>query len=260
MNKNSTSKNWHRIPVLNDNYVWVISDDYTSSAIVVDPALAQPVKTFLSRYDLELTHILCTHHHYDHIGGITELVDTYGCAVIGSEKDRERIPCLSIGVSDNNKIEVGSFKFQVISLDGHTRGHIGFYEHIMGWAFVGDTLFSLGCGRLFEGTAAEMLASIKKIMSLPKETLIFCAHEYTLDNAKFASSISKSFEPLAHRIRELTKKLESSGATVPFYLKDELETNPFLRTSSEKLQKDLDCVGYDEDLVFAKLRKMKDNF
>ena len=173
------------IPCLQDNYSYLIIDDANNSACVIDPSESQPIINFLEKKIIKLKYILNTHHHYDHVGGNKELKKKYGSVVVGFKGDSERIPGIDILLEDNQIWKAENFEAKIMHIPGHTSGHICFHFFKEKLVFTGDTLFSLGCGRIFEGSYEEMFESLKKIKVLPKETKIYCGHEYTLNNAKF---------------------------------------------------------------------------
>ena len=183
---------WHRIPALNDNYIWLIEDKSTDVVVVIDPAESKPVIDFLISHNLKLTHILLTHHHYDHIGGVKGLREHYNIEVLGSKRCFTITISLDKLVEENDTFNIGNFSFEVYEADGHTLGHILYLESNLNWAFVGDTLFSMGCGRMFEGNPDQFTSSLNKIKRFSPKTLIFCAHEYTLSNTKFALHVDPS--------------------------------------------------------------------
>ncbi|MCD8498280.1 MAG: hydroxyacylglutathione hydrolase [Alphaproteobacteria bacterium] len=234
----------HPIPILNDNYAYVIEN--TGQAAVIDPGEAPPVLTFLKERGLTLTHILCTHHHGDHIGGVTELKAITHASVIGPAAEQERIPGMDKLVRENDTFTILGQEFKVLETPGHTRGHICFYAPSLKAAFTGDTLFSLGCGRLFEGTAEEMWESLQKITALPDDTLIYCGHEYTESNARFCMSVEPDNQVLAARMTEI-KDLRAAGKpTLPVTLSSEKACNVFLHAN--------------KSARFAELRALKDSF
>jgi hydroxyacylglutathione hydrolase len=212
-----------------DNYIWLISDSATRQALVVDPGDARPVLTTLQTEQLNLAGILVTHHHSDHSGGIRQLVEQYPKIPVFGPKN-ESIAGITVPVQEGNIVTVAgiSMQFQVLDLPGHTRGHVGFYSP--GVLFCGDVLFSVGCGRLFEGTPAQMWTSLSKISSLPEETLMYCAHEYTLDNIAFAKWVEPHNTALLQREQEAHLLQDQDLPTVPSQLAVEKQTNPFLRS------------------------------
>ncbi len=220
------------VPAFQDNYLWVVHNE--QFAIVVDPGDAKPIIDYLARHKLTLLAILCTHHHADHVGGVAALLDFYSLngkiPVYGPA--HERIPKRSVSLIGGDQVtvaELDGLVLTVIDVPGHTAGHIAYYAALQGWLFCGDTLFACGCGRLFEGTAAQMQASLAKLKALPPTTQIFCAHEYTLSNIRFAEAVEPDNVALKSRkIRDMAKR-QQDIPTVPFVLADELACNPFLR-------------------------------
>ena len=222
----------HQIPLWEDNYIYIFIDKATSKTAVVDPGSAEPVNQFLQEKRLRLDLILSTHHHYDHIGGNLELKEKWACPVYGFAEDRHRIPGIDIGLYEGDLCSVGNTQFEVLFLPGHTLGHIAFLNpqnHIL---FCGDTLFAMGCGRLFEGSREQMFSSLQKIKKLPPKTQIYCAHEYSLKNARFALSLEPENQDLQKRFQKISALRKKNKPTVPFELEEELLTNPFLRSSS----------------------------
>ncbi|MEJ2385598.1 MAG: hydroxyacylglutathione hydrolase [Xanthomonadales bacterium] len=215
------------IPAFSDNYIWLLSARDTTCA-VVDPGDAQPVFETLEREGLELTSILLTHHHADHIGGVAELVAATGAAVYGPHDPRIPGQTRSLAQDETLTLTDPALEFRVLEVPGHTSSHIAFHGH--GSLFCGDTLFSVGCGRLFEGTADEMQASLDKIAALPAATRIFCAHEYTLSNCDFARTVEPDNAALARRASEVEAARAVGRITLPTTLESELAVNPFLRT------------------------------
>ena len=250
----------HQIAVLNDNYVYLAHDTETGSTAVVDPAVSGPVLDVLSAKGWTLTHILNTHHHNDHTGGNLELKQQTGSIVVGPKADAERIPGIDVEVSDGDTYQVGNATAEVFDVPGHTRGHNAYWFSESDALFSGDTLFSMGCGRLFEGSPAQMVNSLAKFTALPDRTRVFCAHEYTQSNGRFALSLEPKNEALQNRMIEVNKLRTAGKPTVPSTLGVEKSTNPFLRPNSEELQKTLGLEGYDLVDVFAEIRKLKDNF
>ena len=234
------------ISCLQDNYSYLIIDETNNNACVVDPGEAKPIINFLENKDLKLKYILNTHHHFDHIGGNKELKKKYKSIVIGYKNDAHRIPEIDILVEDGQIWKKDNFEAKIFHIPGHTSGHICFHFYKDNFLFTGDTLFSLGCGRLFEGTYKDMFDSLNKIKSLPENTNIFCGHEYTLQNSKFCIKYDPDNLMLKNKIVDIEKKLKNNLPTVPSILKDEINCNIFLKA------KDLES--------FSKLRDLKDNF
>ena len=234
------------IPCLQDNYSYLIIDEKKNIACVVDPSESDPVIEYLENNQIDLKFILNTHHHYDHVGGNKILKKKYNASVVGFKGDKHRIPEIDIALDDQENWKYENFETKIIHVPGHTLGHICFYFHYDKLVFTGDTLFSLGCGRIFEGTYSQMYESLKKIKELPKDTKIFCGHEYTLNNSKFCIEYDQNNENLKNKIIEIKKKLQNNLPTIPSTIKEELECNIFLR--SENVE------------AFSKLRDLKDNF
>lgn len=253
------------LPAFTDNYIFLISDTDLGLAMVVDPGDADVVLKHLKTKDLSLALILNTHHHKDHVGGNDKLVQEFGAPVIGPVSEMSRIGPLSRGVRHNDFITFSTLRGQVIETHGHTSGHISFYFPQLKALFCGDTMFSLGCGRLFEGTATEMWASLTALRALPDDTLVYAAHEYTEANAKFALAIDKHNEALKTRAAEVTALRKQSQPTIPTLLGIEKKTNPFLRVDDPHFQKALAKAGLategtDPAAIFGTLRAAKDRF
>jgi hydroxyacylglutathione hydrolase len=234
------------IPCLQDNYSYLIIDEINNIACVVDPSEAEPIIRYLKNTEIKLKFILNTHHHYDHVGGNLKLKDKYGANIVGYKGDKERIPGIDILVDDQQTWIYENFEAKVIHIPGHTLGHICFYFHKEKSVFTGDTLFSLGCGKIFEGTYSQMFDSLMKLKKLPQNTKIFCGHEYTLQNSKFCMLHDKNNKNLKTKINEIKIKLKTGLSTIPSTIKDELECNIFLRSNNVE--------------TFSKLRDLKDNF
>lgn len=213
------------IPALQDNYIYILKNE--THTAVVDPSEAAPVINFLNKKQWKLDFIFNTHHHYDHTGGNSELKKTWPCLVYGFEKDRHRLPEIDRTLKEEEEFFFGPTKIRTLFIPGHTLGHIAFYFIKEKYLFCGDTLFAMGCGRLFEGSPQQMYQSLDKIKQLPKETLIYCGHEYTEANGNFALSIDKSNFFLKKRMGKVKLLRKNLEPTVPFTLKEELETNPF---------------------------------
>ena len=234
------------IPCLQDNYSYLIIDESNNSACVIDPSEAYPIISFVEKNDIKLKYILNTHHHFDHIGGNKELKNKFGSTVLGFKEDSHRIPEIDILLKDNQIWKAQNFIAKIIHIPGHTSGHICFHFFNEKLVFTGDTLFSLGCGKIFEGTYEQMFDSLNKIKSLPKETKVYCGHEYTLNNSRFCIKYDAKNLNLIKKLENINKKITNGLPTVPSTIKEELDCNIFLRT---------------EDLEsFSKLRDLKDNF
>ena len=246
------------IKCLNDNYAYIYLND-KKEAFVVDPSEASPVIDTLEKNDLQLKYILNTHHHFDHIGGNFELKEKYNCKIVGSKKDRDRIPGIDIEISDGDYWSFKEHTAQIIEIPGHTSGHIAFYFKSLNAVFTGDTLFSLGCGRLFEGTPTMMWNSLKKLRALPDQTKIYCGHEYTLSNGKFINSIYPS-EDMRLKIESLVELNEKNLPSIPSTIADEKKMNIFLKADDINLIRNLGLNGKSPEEVFGYMRELKDNF
>ena len=246
------------IKCLNDNYAYIYLND-KKEAFVVDPSEASPVIDTLEKNDLQLKYILNTHHHFDHIGGNYELKEKYNCKIVGSKKDRDRIPGIDIEISDGDYWSFKEHTAQIIEIPGHTSGHIAFFFKSLNAVFTGDTLFSLGCGRLFEGTPTMMWNSLKKLRALPDQTKIYCGHEYTLSNGKFINSIYPS-EDIRLKIESLVELNEKNLPSIPSTIADEKKMNIFLKADDINLIRNLGLNGKSPEEVFGYMRELKDNF
>ncbi len=233
------------IKCLKDNYSYLITDSDRNS-IIIDPSESDPIIKIIEKKKLNLKFILNTHHHFDHIGGNDELKKKYSSEIVGFKKDKDRIPGIDISVSDNEVWKSGNFEAKIIYIPGHTSGHIAFYFYKNEILFSGDTLFSLGCGRVFEGTHEDMYNSLSKLKSLPLNTKVYCGHEYTYNNSLFCIKYDSENIMLKKKIIEIEKKLRKKEPTIPSTIKDELECNIFLRAKTLA--------------EFSKLRDLKDNF
>jgi hydroxyacylglutathione hydrolase len=249
-----------QFPCLDDNYGFLVHDSASGSTATIDTPEVGPINAALEEKGWQLTHILNTHHHFDHAGGNEALKERWGCMVVGAAKDAHRIPAIDVQVEDGETYSLGGAVAQVFEVPGHTTGHIAYYFADDGVAFVGDTMFVLGCGRLFEGTPEQMWTSLSKLMALPDETLVYCAHEYTQANAAFALSVEPSNPALQARAEEIAALRADGMPTVPTTIGRERETNPFVRPGSADLQAGIGLVGADPVQVFAETRKRKDHF
>ncbi len=249
-----------RIPCRTDNYVWLVREPASGAVAVVDPADAAPVAARLAARNLVLTHILNTHHHGDHVGGNLELKARWGCTIVGPSADAARIPGIDVQVGDGDSYALGAETAKIFDVPGHTRGHIAFWFAGSAALFCGDTLFALGCGRLFEGTPAQMWHSLSKLRALPDETQVYCAHEYTQSNARFALSVDGANPDLVARARAVDAARARGEATVPSQLGLEKRTNPFLRADVPGLAAAMGLAGAAPETVFAAVRSAKDRF
>ena len=234
------------IPCLEDNYAYLLIDNTNNTACIIDPSEASPIINYLEKNKIKLSFILNTHHHYDHVGGNKKLKEIYGAKVIGYIDDKKRIPEIDIIVKNNQIWKEKNFEAKIIHIPGHTKGHICFYFFNEKIIFSGDTLFSLGCGKIFEGTYAQMFESLNFFKTLPQDTNIYCGHEYTLKNSEFCLKHDPNNLNLKKKIQKIKEKLNKNLPTLPTTIKDEIECNIFLRT--ENLEN------------FSKLRDLKDNF
>ncbi len=248
------------IPCLDDNYAYIIFDKISKNVGVVDPSEAYPIINFLKKNNLNLNYILNTHHHFDHVGGNTELKKIYNAKVIGFDEDKHRIPGIDIALKDKDEFKFGNSIIKILHIPGHTLGHICFFFEKEKIAFTGDTLFSLGCGRIFEGDHKQMLTSLNKIKKLPKTTKIYCGHEYTLKNAEFCMKYDKKNSVLKKKF-EIIKNLRAKNIpTVPSTLEEELKTNIFLRCDQNTIKLNLNMKNNEDYKVFKKVRELKDGF
>ncbi len=249
-----------QISILNDNYVYLLHDHITNATCAIDPSVAEPVLQRAAARGWTLTHVFNTHHHWDHTGGNKGIKHATGAVVIGASADAGRLPALDIGLKDGDTIEFGSHKATVLAVPGHTSGHIAFWFPSDSALFPGDTLFSVGCGRLFEGTPAQMWHSLQRLRCLPDSTRVYCAHEYTLANVNFACSLEKENRALQRRLQDVKKLRATKQSTLPTLLGEEKAINPFLRADSPILQSAVGLVNSDPVQVFAMIRRRKDLF
>lgn len=254
----------HRLPALSDNYVFVLHDPASGTAAVVDPAESSPVQRCLRDLDARLVAIFNTHHHGDHVGGNTQLLRDFPEAIVyGGAADRGRIPKQQVFLGEGDSVKFADRTATVLDVPGHTRAHIAYYFAPVtpgepGELFCGDTLFAGGCGRLFEGTPTQMVNSLTKIRSLPNNTRVWCAHEYTQKNLQFALTVDEQNRDLQQRLAQVNEQRKRSEATVPSLLGEEKATNPFLRWDQPVLQARV--KSHDSIQTFARLRGMKDQF
>ncbi len=254
------------IPQLSDNYAYLVIDPATGDAGIVDCAEAEPVLAEVQRRSVRLTDVLATHHHFDHVGGNDDLLATLpNLRIYGSADDAPRIPGITHRVHDGDAVQVGSLRGRIILIPAHTSGHVAYYFPDAAAVFTGDTLFAGGCGRLFEGDAAQMMSSLGKLAALPDETRVYCGHEYTEKNLRFAQTLEPGNRALADKLRRVEAMRKADEPTVPSTIAEEKATNPFLRTRSDELARSVrgkvpDVPAGDEVALFAAVRSLKDRF
>ena len=234
------------IKCLEDNYSYLLIDEERNSACVIDPSESKPIIDYTEKNKINLTFILNTHHHFDHIGGNKDLKKKYNSKVIGFKKDKNRIPEIDICLDDREIWKGEQFESKIYHIPGHTSGHVCYHFFNQNILFTGDTLFSLGCGRIFEGTYEQMFSSLQLIKSFPKNTKIYCGHEYTLKNSDFCIKYDKNNSALRNKIKSIKNKLNRGIPSIPSTIEEELNCNIFLKS------KDIE--------TFSKLRNLKDNF
>jgi hydroxyacylglutathione hydrolase len=232
------------VPAFTDNYIWLVHDEPSGETAVVDPGDAAPALAEAKRRGWTITQVWNTHHHWDHSGGNLAMKEATGCTVSGPAS--EQIPGRDIALSEGSELRIGDHVGRVMEIPGHTLGHIALVFEADRMAFVGDTLFAMGCGRLFEGTAQQMYASLRRLVDLPPETALYCGHEYTLANARFAAHAEPANSAIADRLAQVQKLRDAGEITLPTSVALERETNPFVRANS-----------WSE---FARLRTEKDSF
>ncbi len=248
------------VACLKDNYAYLLFDADGEACAVVDPSEAAPVSRALAARNLRLTHILNTHHHHDHVGGNLALKQATGAKIVGAEKDYPRIPGLDRGLRDGEILRLGAHQARILEIPGHTSGHIAYWFEAARAVFTGDTLFLMGCGRLFEGTPAMMWASLSKLMALPGDTRIYCGHEYTLNNCRFSLTLEPGNADLQARMRDAEQMRAAGKPTVPAMMALEKKTNPFLRPASPEIRRTLAMENASDVDIFAEMRRRKDVF
>jgi hydroxyacylglutathione hydrolase len=248
------------VPLLSDNYGYLLHDAATGDTAVVDPSEAGPVLAALKAEGWRLNHILNTHHHPDHIGGNAELKAATGAKIAAPRADLHRIPAVDVPLAEGDRYRVGGSEAQIFAVPGHTSGHIALWFEADAALFSGDTLFSLGCGRLFEGTPEEMWRSLGKLRALPDATRVYCGHEYTQSNARFALTVEPDNAALQARAAEVAALRAAGRPTIPTILGVEKATNPFLRADQPAVQAAFGSAGRSAADTFAAIRRGKDNF
>jgi hydroxyacylglutathione hydrolase len=250
----------HQFPSRSDNYGVLVHDKATGATAAIDAPNAEELLAALHEKGWKLTHILTTHHHNDHTAGNAAVKRATGCTIVGPAKEAESIPGIDVTVREGDRVEIGGATARVIETPGHTRGHVSYHFPDDGLVFVGDTLFSVGCGRLLEGDAKTMWSSLEKLAKLPPETSLYCGHEYTDANCRFALTVEPENNALQARAKEVAKLAERGAPALPTTIKQELATNPFLRPSSPAIQKRLGMEGRPLNEIFGEIRRRKDRF
>lgn len=249
-----------QFPCLSDNYGYLVRDQATGAVASIDSPDPAAINAALAEEGWRLTHILNTHHHFDHAGGNLALKEKWGCRIIGPKNEAAKIPGLDQAVCEGDIVDLGQSRARVFDTPGHTLGHVIYYFAEDGAAFVGDTIFALGCGRLFEGSPEQMWNSLSKIAALPPETMLYCAHEYTQSNAGFALTADPHNRALAERAAEIDRMRAEGMPTAPSDVAIERATNPFLRAEDAGVQAAMGMTGADPVEVFAEIRRRKDSF
>lgn len=249
-----------QIPALQDNYIYLLHEPKQKLTAVVDAAVASGVDRELHHRGWKLDFIFNTHHHRDHVGANLELKARHGCKVYGSAKDYARIPGIDIHLRAGEEFFFGSEKIKVFGADGHTLGHIAYWMPESQALFCGDVIFSLGCGKLFEGSPREMWSTLEQLRSLPQDTKVYCAHEYTLENAEFALRVESGNPALLEKVERARELRAENKPTIPTLLREELAANPFLRPESAEIQKNVSAVGRELWEIFGATRSAKDEF
>ena len=248
------------ISCLNDNYSYLIYDNQSNTVAIIDPSEFAPCDKIISKKYKKLDYILNTHHHYDHVGGNKELKKKYNSKILGFKSDEERIPNIDKLLEDNEEFNIGNIKFTTLFIPGHTTGHIAFYSKTEKVIFTGDTLFSMGCGRVFEGTYNQMFNSLNRIKDLPEDTKIYCGHEYTQKNIEFCIKYNPNNDLLKKTKNTIEEKLKNGEPSIPSTLLKEKQMNIFLRTDDLDVKNILNLKKASNLEVFTKLRDLKDNF
>ena len=248
------------LKAFSDNYIYLIRNESKNITSVIDPGESEPVLKYLKQKDWHLNEIINTHHHNDHIGGNSKLQETFKSKLIAPSYDKNRIKNVDILISDNDEVEIAGVKTKVIHTPGHTLGHVCLYLEDEKCLFAGDTLFYLGCGRVFEGSMEQMWSSLLKLRNLPDETLVYCGHEYTSSNAKFATFIDPNNKLLKIANKKIKETRDKNLPTVPFELGKEKYINPFLRADNNDFTSSIGLVSSIASECFSYIRKQKDSF
>lgn len=246
------------IPCLSDNYAYLVHSD--KGTALIDAPEAAAIRAVLEDRGWGLDDILITHHHHDHVGGISDLVDYYGARVVGPKAEQAKLPPLHLPVEDGTQVPAAGTVAKVIAVPGHTLGHVAYYFEDLGAVFTADSLMALGCGRVFEGTAEMMWDSLSRLAALPADTMVYSGHEYTAANARFAATIEKDNPALISRSHDIAKARDAGQPTAQVPLATELETNPFLRASSMAVKEAVEMPDASDADVFAEIRRRKDHF
>ena len=244
------------ISCLDDNYSYLIHEEKTNTVAIIDPSEFDPCDELIKKKYKKLDYILNTHHHYDHVGGNKMLKTKYNSTVLGFDGDKDRIPCIDKFLNDNQNFKIGNLNFLVIFIPGHTKGHIAFYLEKEKIVFTGDTLFSLGCGKIFEGTYKQMFNSLNKLKNLPAATKVYSGHEYTKKNLDFCLT----YDPNNEFLKKKAEWINSNNITMPSSIGEELKTNIFLRCEEQSIKDALNLKNSSDQEIFVKLRDLKDNF
>ena len=248
------------IPCLSDNYSYLLHDEISNIVAIVDPSEFIACDKSIDKNYKKLDFILNTHHHYDHVGGNEDLKKKYNSTVLGFENDKNRIPVIDKFLKDNQEFKIGTLNFTTIFIPGHTKGHIAFYFKREKVLFTGDTLFSLGCGRVFEGTYKQMFQSLNKLKNLPGETKVYCGHEYTFKNLEFCLKFNPNNDFLKKKKDNIKLSLKNKKPTIPSTIADEIKANIFFRVNDPDVKKAINLENSPDIEIFTKLRDLKDNF
>ena len=248
------------IPCLDDNYSYLLHDQISNTVAIIDPSDFLACDKIINKNYKKLDFILNTHHHYDHVGGNVDLKKKYNSTVLGFENDKNRIPAIDRILKDNQEFKIGTLNFTTIFIPGHTRGHVAFYFKKERVVFSGDTLFSLGCGRVFEGTYKQMFQSLNKLKNLPGETKVYCGHEYTFKNLEFCLKFNPNNDFLKKKKDDIKLSLKNKKPTIPSTIADEIKANIFFRVNDPDVKKAINLENSPDIEIFTKLRDLKDNF